>query len=170
MFHHFVVNGNFYHGEGFADAKDVNEPTLCVWPNYEQTCDIGGVENGFYRILMRTNGNMVFFLSAKADDGVTAVHVIYIGQEERAHRYSCTINIENRGAVLPVGFMLLSLPTGPTDGLSDIITIDHEYAVTLQNETLKEWCDENGGLYFWIQLHVPEGEPPEENPFELNDE
>lgn len=48
--------------------------------------------------------------------------------------------------------------------MTDIIAIDPDFGVTLDNDDLKSCCAANGSLFFWIELQIPEGEEPEENP------
>lgn len=96
---------------------------------------------------------------------MTGIQVIYIGQADKANKYSCKITIENRGgeAAAPT---ILTFPCGPTLGLSDVITIDQQIAVAVQNEVLKSCCAENGSLYLLVELQVPadEQQAAAENP------
>lgn len=93
---------------------------------------------------------------------MTGIHVIYIGQAEKANRYSCKISVENHGEEAAAQ-IILPLTCGPTNGTTDIITIDQEVGVTIGNDVLKIYCAENGSLYFWVELQKTEDEVSEEN-------
>lgn len=96
--------------------------------------------------------------------------MFYIGEGERADRYYCRVRIENHTeAAAPINLMLMC---GATDGLTDIITFNEQFGVTLQNEVLKSCCLVNGSLRFWVELQIPEGEELDENPviIEISDD
>lgn len=99
----------------------------------------------------------------QAAQGTTGMHMVFLGPQQRADRYSCSLTIENRAEV-GANSINLHLEAIGTDGWeTNILKPNEEHGQFVANLTLKDYCDQDSGnLYFYLELHIPPDEAEDE--------